>query len=118
VWQKPREILISHKKYAIFFLHRFDMMDCKSISTPMISNLNKLQDQVTSIDLEEPTLYQHIIGSFMYLIHNRQNICYAVNYLIQFMCEPKHIHMVVVKHFLRYVRETIAYGIRYISVEV
>ena len=29
------------------------------------------------------------------------------------MCEPKHIHMVVVKHILRYVRGTIAYGLRY-----
>jgi hypothetical protein len=40
-----------------------------------------------------------------------------MNALIQFMYEPKHIHMVVVKHFLRYVRETIAYELRYTSVE-
>jgi hypothetical protein len=31
------------------------------------------------------------------------------------MCEPKHIHMVAVKHILRYVRETIAYGLKYTS---
>jgi hypothetical protein len=31
------------------------------------------------------------------------------------MCEPKHIHMVVVKHILQYVRGTIAYGHRYTS---
>jgi hypothetical protein len=31
------------------------------------------------------------------------------------MCEPKHIHMVAVKHILRYVRGTIAYGLRYTS---
>jgi hypothetical protein len=43
------------------------------------------------------------------------NICYAINALSQFMCEPKHIHMVVVKHILRYVRGTIAYGLRYTS---
>jgi hypothetical protein len=33
----------------------------------------------------------------------------------QFMCEPKHIHMIVVKHILRYVRKTINYGLRYTS---
>jgi hypothetical protein len=33
------------------------------------------------------------------------------------MCEPKHIHMVVVKHILRYVQGTIAYGLRYTSSE-
>jgi hypothetical protein len=31
------------------------------------------------------------------------------------MCEPKHIHMVVVKHVLRYVHGTIAYGLKYTS---
>jgi hypothetical protein len=29
------------------------------------------------------------------------------------MCEPKLIHMIAVKHILRYVRGTIAYGLRY-----
>jgi hypothetical protein len=85
------------------------------MSTPMISNMKKLQDQVTGTDLEDPTLYRQIIGSLMYLIHTRLDICYAVNALSQFMCDPKHIHMVVVKHILRYVRGTIAYGLRYTS---
>jgi hypothetical protein len=30
------------------------MMDCKSMTTPMISNLKKLQDQVTGSDPEDP----------------------------------------------------------------
>jgi hypothetical protein len=51
----------------------------------------------------------------MYLVHTRQDICYAVNALNQFICESKHIHLVAVKHILRYVRETIAYGLIYTS---
>jgi hypothetical protein len=103
----------SHKsKYAIDMLRRLGMLDCKSISTPMISKLNKLQDHATVSDPED------LIESLMYLIHTRPNIYHAVNALIQFMCEPKHIHMVEVKKILRYVRETIAYGLRYTSVEV
>jgi hypothetical protein len=85
------------------------------MSTPMISNLKKLQDQATGSDPEDPTIYWQIVGSLMYLVHTKPNICYAVNALSQFMCEPKHIHMVAVKHILRYVRETIAYGLRYTS---
>ena len=85
------------------------------MTTPMISNLKKLQDQVTGTDPEDPTVYRQIIGSLMYLVHTRPDICYAVNALSQFMCEPKHIHMVAVKHILRYVRGTIAYGLRYTS---
>jgi hypothetical protein len=85
------------------------------MTTPMISNLKKLQDQVTGSDPEDPTLYRQIIGSFMHLVHTRPDICYAVNALSQFMCEPKHIHMVAIKHILRYVRGPIAYGLRYTS---
>jgi hypothetical protein len=103
VWQKPGEIFLSQRKCVVDVLRRFGMMNCKSMSTPMISNLKKLLDQVTGTDLEDPTLYQQIIGSLMYLIHTRLDICYAVNALSQFLCEPKHIHMVVVKHILRYV---------------
>jgi hypothetical protein len=115
VWQKPGEIFLTQSKYAIDILRRFGMMDCKSMTTPMISNLKKLQDQVTGSDPEDPTMYRQIIGSLMYLVHTRPDICYAVNALSQFMCEPKHIHMVAVKHILRYVRGTIAYGLRYTS---
>jgi hypothetical protein len=93
-------------------LRRLGMLDCKSISTPMFYKLKKLQDQATVSDPEDH------LGFLMYLIHTRPDIYHAVNALIQLMCEPKHIHMVVVKPFLRYVRETIAYGLRYTSVEV
>jgi hypothetical protein len=112
VWQKPGEILLSQSKYAVDVFRKFGILDCKSMSTPMISNLKKLQDQATSIDLEDPSIYRQIIGSLMYLVHTRPDIRYAVNALSQFTCEPKHIHMVVVKHILRYVRGTIAYGLR------
>jgi hypothetical protein len=58
VWQKPGEIFLSQRKYVVDVLHGFGMLDCKSMSTPMISNLKKLQDQVTGIDPKDPTLYQ------------------------------------------------------------
>ena len=80
-------------------LRRFGIMDCKSMSTPMISNLKKLQYQSRGSDPKDPIIYCQIIGSLMYLVHTRLDICYVVNALSQFMCEPKHIHMVVVNIF-------------------
>jgi hypothetical protein len=115
VWQKPSEIFLSQRRYAVDVLPRFGMLDCKSMTTPMISNLKKLHDQATGSDPEDPTVYRQIIGSLMYLVHTRPDICYAVNTLNQFMCEPKHIHMFAAKHILRYVRGAIAYGLRYTS---
>jgi hypothetical protein len=112
VWQKLGEIFLSQSKYAVDVLRRFGMMDCKFMSIPVISNMKKLNDQATGSDPEDPTVYRQIIGSLMFLVHTRPNICYAVNALSQFMYEPNHIHMLVVKHVLRYVRGTIAYGLR------
>jgi hypothetical protein len=58
VWQKPSEIFLSQSKYAVDVLCRFCMMDCKSMSTPMISNLKKLHDQATGSDPEDPIVYR------------------------------------------------------------
>jgi hypothetical protein len=87
VWQKHGEIFLSQSEYAVDVLHRFGMLDCKSMTTPMIYNLKKLHDQATGSYPEDPTIYRQIIGSLMYLVHTRPDICYAVNSLIQFMCE-------------------------------
>ena len=63
----------------------------------------------------DSTLYRQLIGSLMYLVHTRPDICYIVNVLSQFMSDPKHIHLVADKHVLIYVRGTITYGLRYTS---
>ena len=54
-----------------------------------------------------------MIGSLMYLVYTRPDICYVVNALIQFMCEPKEIHIVAVKHIMRYLQGTINFGLKY-----
>jgi hypothetical protein len=56
-------------------LKRFGMMDCKSMSTPMVTNLRKLHDSDTGSDLVDATMYKQLIGSLMYMIHTRPDIC-------------------------------------------
>ena len=96
-------------------LQKFGMQDCKSMSVPMITNLTKLRDSATSSQSVDSTLYRQLIGSLMYLVHTRSDICYTVNALSQFMSDPKHIHFVLAKHVLRYVQGTITNGLRYTS---
>ena len=91
------------------------MQDCKSMGITMTANLTKLGDSATSSQSVDSTLYRHRIGSLMYLVHTRPDICYTVNALSQFMSDSKHIHLVAAKHVLRYVRGTITYGLRYTS---
>ncbi|XP_059067627.1 uncharacterized mitochondrial protein AtMg00810-like [Cryptomeria japonica] len=118
VWQRPNEVILSQEKYAIDLLKRFGMLDCKSMATPMEANLKKLHDVAISSDLVDPTMYRQLIGSLMYLVNTRLDICYAVNTLSQFMCETRQIHFVAAKHILRYVRGTMGYGLKYTSCEV
>ena len=44
VWQKVDGISLGQGKYAVEILKRFRMMDYKSMTTPMASNLNLLSD--------------------------------------------------------------------------
>jgi hypothetical protein len=65
VWQSPEKIFLNQGKYVVEILKRFDMLECKSMNTPMETNLKLLVD--TSSELVDATLYRQIIGSLMYL---------------------------------------------------
>ena len=43
-------------------------------------------------ELVDPTLYRQLIGSLMYLVNSRTDLCFAVNTLNQFMVEPRRVH--------------------------
>ena len=51
----------------------------------------------------------------MYLMNTKLDICFVVNALSQFMCEPRQIHWIAAKHVLKYLRGTMGYGLRYDS---
>ena len=79
MWKKLSEIMLSQRKYVVEILKRFEMMDCKSMSTPMMMNLKLLGD--TTSKIVDVTLYRKMIGSLMYLTNIRLDICFAVNTL-------------------------------------
>jgi hypothetical protein len=47
------------------------------MATPMVWNLNLLQD--TTSETVDVALYGHMVGSLMYLMNTRPNICFDVN---------------------------------------
>ena len=115
IWQRNDEIFLSQGKYNVDILPRFGMVDCKSMNTLMNYNLRKLHENETRSYPVDPTLYRQFIGSLMYLVHLRPDICYAVSILSQFMTDPRHRHWVAGKHILRYLYGTVAYGLKYAS---
>jgi hypothetical protein len=88
------------------------MEDCRPMSTPMITNWKKLSD--SDSQLVDATIYRQLIGSLMYLVNTRENICFVVNTLNQYMVEPRSVHMVGEKHVLRYIAGTVDYGLDYV----
>ena len=79
-------------------------MDCKAMTTPMASNLNLLSD--ASSETVDAMMYHQMIGSLMYLMNTRPDICFAVNTL-------RHVHLMVAKHVVSYLKGTVDYELKY-----
>ena len=43
----------------------------------------------------------------------RLDICFVVNTLSQFQMDPRQVHLIAVKHVLRYLKGTVDYGLEY-----
>jgi hypothetical protein len=87
------------------------MLECKSMNTPMETKLKLLDD--TSSELVDVMLYKQIIGSLMYLTNTRPDICFSMNTLIQYLVDPRCVHLVYAKHVMRYIKAMLDFGIFY-----
>jgi hypothetical protein len=63
----------------------------------------------------DATLYRKMIGSLMYLMNTRPDICFVVNTLSQYMVDPRRVHLIAVKHVMRYLKGTMDYGLKYVA---
>ena len=111
VWQSPKGIFLNQGNYAVEILKMFNMFECKSMATPMDTHLNLLADAL--LELVDVTLYRQIIGSLMYLMNTRPDICFLVNTLSHYVVEPRHVHLVATKDVMRYLKGMIDYGLNY-----
>eukprot|EP00253_Pinus_taeda_P029512 PITA_29512 len=111
VWQQIDGFFLGQGRYAGKILKNFRMQDCRPMATLMITNWKKI-DAFEDKEVD-PTLYKQLIGSLMYLVNTRLDICYAINILSQFMVEPKRAHCAEAKHVLRYIRGTVEHGLMY-----
>eukprot|EP00253_Pinus_taeda_P016864 PITA_16864 len=82
------------------------MEDWRPMATPMITIWKKI-DASEDKDVD-PTLYRQLIGSLMYLVNIRPEICYSFNTLSQFMVEPKRVHYAITKHVLSRKQKSVA----------
>ena len=59
------------------------------------------------------TLYRNMIGCFLYLTASRPDISFSVGVCARFQANPKMSHLIVVKRIIKYVSETIDFGLFY-----
>ena len=111
VSQQNGEIFLGQERYTTEIVKRFQMEDCRPMTTPMITNWRKID--MSDDEEADPTLYRQLIGSLMYLVNTTPDIFYDVNTLSQFMVEPKRAHWAAAKHVLRYLQGTIELGLKY-----
>lgn len=105
------EICMSQEKYTKEVLTRFNMENCKSVSTPLDpgTKLSKSMCPVNEKEEQEANKlpYQNLIGSLMYLaVSTRPDIAHAVSVLSQFNSNFGEQHWAAAKRVLRYLKGT------------
>ena len=111
--RENRTLMINQKNYLNDVLKRFNMSDCKPVSTPVEpgQKFEKISEGDEPFDV---STYQSAIGSLNYAaIATRPDISVAVGKLSQFMQSPSQIHWSAVKRVFRYIKGTISYGLKF-----
>ena len=103
-------IHVDQMDYIVKLLEKFDMLDCKEVSTPMQPGrfLEKGEKGKSFPKFRE------IIGGLMYLATcSKPDISYAIGYLSRFLDCSDDEHLTAAKRILQYLKKTIKYKMIY-----
>ncbi|KAL8103750.1 hypothetical protein AgCh_028088 [Apium graveolens] len=108
-------IFVSQNRYAKSILDKFNMSNCKPVSTPLVvsEKLSKV-DGTSKVDCSH---YRSLVGSLLYVTTTRPDIMFAATLLLRFMQNPSQTHFGTTKRILRYLQGTLDYGFFYKSGE-
>lgn len=103
-------ILLRSSNYIQKILLKFNMLECKVVSTPISNQVDHSSSD--SADVEFP--YKEAVGSLLYLsITTRPDISYAVGIVSRYTDKPLKGHVEMVKRIFRYLKGTTNYGLKY-----
>lgn len=106
-----RRIFVNQRAYIERLIEKFEMKNCRGISTPADNNvvLGKSRKKEN-----EPYPYRQAVGSLMFAaIVSRPDISYAVGVVSRYLENPGPAHIGAVKRIMRYLKDTSDYGIEY-----
>lgn len=111
--QKGNVITLSQKNYIVQLLEKFNMLDAKTVKTPMDAKLN-LDENDTDENVRAQYPYQKLIGCLMYLsVLTRPDISHSVSFLSQFNNTYNESYWKIAKRVLRYLKGTMNYCLRF-----
>jgi hypothetical protein len=111
VKQTTEGIFISQSKYAKDLVKWFGLDGKSRAWTPMSTSVKISSDLAGKPT--DPSLYRSMIGSLLYLTASRPDIAFNVGVCALFQANPKESHLTAVKRIIRYVNDTLLYGIWY-----
>nr|GEU34684.1 hypothetical protein [Tanacetum cinerariifolium] len=102
VKQKDDRIFISHDKYVVEILKKFDFISVKTASTSIETQKPLTKDEeAAEVDVH---LYRSMIGYLMYLTASRPDIMFTVCACSRFQVTLKNLHLYAVKRIFRYLK--------------
>jgi hypothetical protein len=104
-----RIIRIGQQQYVLDMLERFNMMDCKPVSSPMAVDASSHCVETTTSKLPPciATSYQSLIGSLLFAsVRTRPAITMVVSHLSRYMSDPFQSHWEKAKRVLWYLKGT------------
>ncbi|XP_022897658.1 uncharacterized protein LOC111411351 [Olea europaea var. sylvestris] len=94
--------LLLQSHYTLAILERYNMIDCKPMSTPLEA---KAKTSSHNTSLAYPSYFRGLVGALQFLILTHPDLSYSVNYVSQFMYAPTIFHLKMVRRILRYVKD-------------
>lgn len=102
---------LDQTEYVKRLLKRFNMLECKTVSTPMVSNNKLFKSESESLD-DNFYQYRQLVGCLMYLsVCTRPDITFSCSQLSQYLTNFDKSHWVAAKRVLRYLAGTIDRGL-------
>jgi hypothetical protein len=103
---------LDQSEYIRKLLVRFNMQDCKAVSTPMEVNCKLLKAENVDSLQDDIYNYRQLLGCLMYLsVCTRPDISFACSQLSQFNNCFDRTHWLAAKRILRYLAGTIQYSL-------
>ena len=110
VFPNSTGLMLSQKCYILNLLRKTKMLEAKPINSPMAQSTSLFAFEEDPLD--DTTLYRSTVGALQYLSLTRPDITFTVKKLSPYMHRPTSLHWQSVKRLLRYLKQTIHFGLQ------